>query len=205
MRLKNNFTQETRLLFLYCFSCFNCGRSDRGLELHHISGRDDLSPENAIPLCPECHSHANHSDTEEARYKELTRIFLERQNYAQKDIELKMPKIKVKPLSANQLWQGRRFKTPAYKDYEKELFALLPRNYKIPEGELKATFEFGLSNKSADADNCLKGCVDILQKFYDFNDKNIYEITIRKVIVKKGKEYVAFEIGSYTQILGEVA
>ena len=80
MKLKNPFSQNTRLLFLYCFSCFNCGRSDRGLELHHITGRNDNKPTNAIPLCPECHSHANHSKTEEERYKILTKQFLDAQN-----------------------------------------------------------------------------------------------------------------------------
>ena len=114
-----------------------------------------------------------------------------------------MHKINIKPLSTNALWQGRRFKTEAYEDYEKELFVLLPKNYKVPSGKLSATFEFGLSSKNADADNCVKGFADILQKFYGFNDKNFYEMTLRKVDVKKGQEYISFQIQSYQQILDD--
>jgi len=79
MKLKNNFSQETRLLFLYVYSCFNCGRSDKGLSLHHITGRNSNAKENAIPLCLECHSHANHSQEEEEKYKQITKKWLELQ------------------------------------------------------------------------------------------------------------------------------
>lgn len=65
MLLKNPFPQSVRLLFLYCYSCFVCGRSDLGLELNHIVGRESCSAFNAIPLCPLCHSHIGHSEDEE--------------------------------------------------------------------------------------------------------------------------------------------
>ena len=77
MKLRNPFSQETRLLFLYIYACFDCGRSDRGLELHHITGRNSSAKENAIVLCIECHSRVGHTKKEEKRYKELTEIFLE--------------------------------------------------------------------------------------------------------------------------------
>ena len=34
--------------------------------------------------------------------------------------------LKIKPLSVNQVWQGKRFKTKTYKDYEKNVLAILP-------------------------------------------------------------------------------
>lgn len=34
--------------------------------------------------------------------------------------------IPIKPLSVNQAWAGRRFKTPLYKQYEKDIYRLLP-------------------------------------------------------------------------------
>ena len=37
-----------------------------------------------------------------------------------------MPIIEVKPMSVNRAWQGRRFKTPEYRKYERKLIALMP-------------------------------------------------------------------------------
>ena len=60
-----------------------------------------------------------------------------------------------KPLSVNACWQGKRFKTPEYKAYEKEILLLLPNKYEIPEGDLQVRYEFGL-NTMADWDNPVK-------------------------------------------------
>ena len=102
-------------------------------------------------------------------------------------------KIKIKALSVNQVWAGRRFKTPAYKDYEKEMFVLLPK-MKIPQGNLKLKIIFGFSSKASDIDNPCKPMIDILSKVYGFNDKNIYRLDLEKKIVKKGAEFIDFFI-----------
>ena len=102
-------------------------------------------------------------------------------------------KINIKPLSTNQLWQGRRFKTPLYKSYEQEMMYLLPKLV-VPNSKLLLKIKFGLSSKLADLDNCCKGCVDILARKYDFNDRMIYKIEAEKVITKKGREFIEFEI-----------
>ena len=105
-------------------------------------------------------------------------------------------KIKIKPLSVNRAWCGRRFKTPEYKSYEEEVLYLL-KPMKIPEGELTLNIEVGYSNKQADIDNCVKPFADILQKKYDFNDNKIYKLIIEKKIVKKGEEYISFDLTKY--------
>ena len=89
MKLQNNFTTDTRLLFLDVYYCMDCGRSDRGLELHHIGGRRSNSAYNAIVLCRECHSHCGHSEQEEKKYFEITLRFLTRNAYrpTKRDIE----------------------------------------------------------------------------------------------------------------------
>ena len=107
-------------------------------------------------------------------------------------------RIWIKPLSVNCAWQGKRFKTKAYKQYEKECLLLLPKKIDIPDGKLKASLTFGFSSKLADADNPVKCFVDILQKKYGFNDNRIYEYSIKKEDVKKGCEYIAFEIKKIT-------
>jgi Holliday junction resolvase RusA-like endonuclease len=102
-------------------------------------------------------------------------------------------KISINPLSVNKCWQGRRFKTPEYKTYETELLYLLP-NKKIKEGQLTISIEFGFSSKLKDIDNPLKPFLDILQKKYEFNDRDIFNLYVEKKIVKKGYEYIQFEI-----------
>jgi|TARA_R110002020_G_scaffold244877_2_gene458573 Holliday junction resolvase RusA-like endonuclease len=98
-----------------------------------------------------------------------------------------------KPLSVNACWQGKRFKTPLYKDYEKEILELLPEKYEIPEGDLQVRYEFGL-NTMADWDNPVKPLQDILQKKYDFDDRRIMKAEVIKKVVKKGDGYFNFEI-----------
>jgi len=104
-----------------------------------------------------------------------------------------MPKIKIKPLSVNKVWAGRRFKTPAYESYEKEMFYLLPK-MEIPKEKLHLKITFGFSNQASDIDNCLKPFLDILQSKYKFNDKNIYRLEVDKVIVEKEQEFIRFSL-----------
>lgn len=97
--------------------------------------------------------------------------------------------LNIKPLSVNECWQGKRFKTPKYKRYEHYLLLALPHQT-IPEPPYSISFEFGLSNVCADWDNPVKPLQDILQKRYGFNDKDIHEAHVRKIKVGKGQEYV---------------
>lgn len=110
-----------------------------------------------------------------------------------------MIKIDIKPLSVNEAWKGRRFKSDKYKEYENALMYMLPRKYTIPEGDLQITFKFGFSSPLSDWDNGIKTTQDILQKKYGFDDRRIFEGRVKKEIVKKGKEYVEFEITSLNE------
>ena len=103
----------------------------------------------------------------------------------------------IKPLSVNEVWQGKRYKTKAYKAYEKELAYRLPR-IKIPDGNIHLRLSFGFSNRGADLDNCVKPFVDILQKKYGFNDNRIYKLTLIKCIVDKGAEFISFQFEDIT-------
>ena len=102
-------------------------------------------------------------------------------------------KINIKPLSVNQCWQGRRFKTPIYKGYENELLLKLVK-IDVPNVSIGLNITFGFSNKLSDIDNPLKPFLDILQKKYKINDRDIYELNVKKEIVKKGDEFIFFEI-----------
>jgi hypothetical protein len=105
-----------------------------------------------------------------------------------------MPIIKIKPLSVNDAWKGRRFKTDQYKNFEKAVLYMLPRNLLIPEGDLFVFLEWGLCSRGGDFDNPIKPFMDVLQKKYKFNDNQAYQAFIEKKIVKKGSEYIRFEI-----------
>ena len=104
-----------------------------------------------------------------------------------------MEKVRIKPLSVNQCWQGKRFKTPKYKDYEEELLWILPP-LDIPNVPLSVFYRFGVSSKLSDWDNPIKPFQDIMQKKYGFDDRNIFQATVEKVLVKKGEEFIEFEL-----------
>jgi len=106
-------------------------------------------------------------------------------------------RVNIKPLSINEAFQGRRFRTQKYKQYEKEFLLLLPK-INIPSGKLHVNYVVGYSNSQADLDNFVKLCTDLLQKKYGFNDKMIYRMEIDKVITKKGEEFIDFEIKQLT-------
>lgn len=110
-----------------------------------------------------------------------------------------MIKINVKPLSVNKAWKGKRYKTDAYKIYERVVLGLLPKNYEIPESPYELHLEFGFSSDASDWDNPIKNFQDILAKKYKFNDKLIKKGVVTTEKVLKGKEYVKFEIKTLTK------
>jgi hypothetical protein len=108
--------------------------------------------------------------------------------------------INIKPLSVNEAWQGKRFKTPALKRYTRDVFLLLPKLESIPTGKLRFDYKFYLSNAGADYDNPIKPIQDIIcakYKHLGLNDNQIYFSTIEKILVKKGQEKIEFKISSY--------
>lgn len=110
--------------------------------------------------------------------------------------------IKIKPLSQNEAWQGRRFKSEKYINFEKSLFFKL-KKMDIPEGKIEINYAFGFSNKLSDIDNPVKSFQDVLCRVYRFNDRDIYRITIDKEIVQKGKEFIKFEIKPFKELLSD--
>lgn len=102
--------------------------------------------------------------------------------------------INIKPLSVNEAWQGKRFKTQKYKDYELELYYQLPVAEIITNKPLELEIEVGFSNRASDLSNIIKPLEDILCKKYNIDDRWNYKIVMSKKIVKKGKEYIKIDI-----------
>lgn len=105
-----------------------------------------------------------------------------------------MIKINIKPISVNEAWQGRRYKTPKYNAFQKEMLLKLPKVKIDLTGSLKINIKYGFSSPLSDIDNPCKMVLDCLCKRYGFDDRQIYELTQKKEIVKKGNEFIEFEI-----------
>lgn len=103
--------------------------------------------------------------------------------------------IKIKPLSVNECFKGKRYRTVKYDVFIRNMLFLLPINLKIPdETNIKLAIEFGFSSKASDIDNCCKSFIDCLVKKYKVDDRYIYEMHVFKSIVKKGDEYIKFKV-----------
>ena len=105
-------------------------------------------------------------------------------------------RLKIKPMSVNDAWKGRRSKTEEYRAFERHI-ALILKPVEIPEGPLQANIEWGFSNAGSDIDNPLKPFLDCLQKKYKFNDNRIYRLIVDKVKVKKGDEYIEWSLEKF--------
>lgn len=103
--------------------------------------------------------------------------------------------IYIKPLSVNEAFKGRKFKTDKYDTFIRNCLLILPKTISIPDKtNIRLAIEFGFSSKASDVDNCLKTFIDCLVKKYGVDDRFIYELHVFKAIVKKSEEYIKFKI-----------
>ncbi len=110
-------------------------------------------------------------------------------------------KIKVKPLSVNVCWLGRRIKTAKYREYESALLQILDDNFVVPKkGDLFVFYRWGFSSNRSDVDNPIKPLQDILQTKYNFNDSHITFLCAEKKKVIKGEDYFEFDIRLRDQV-----
>jgi len=104
--------------------------------------------------------------------------------------------VKIKPLSVNQVWQGRRFKTKSYKNYEEEVLLLL-KGCEKTEGFIEVNYKLYLKYFStSDVGNFEKPLTDILVKSGIIDDdKYIKRIVMEKF--KSDNDYIEIEINKY--------
>ena len=106
-------------------------------------------------------------------------------------------RLDIKPLSVNKAWQGKRFKTNDNKNYERHLILTLPNTFKAPEGKYFLFLHWGFSSAASDFDNPIKCFTDCLQKKYGFNDKLIKSALIEVSNVKKGEDFIEWDLIEY--------
>lgn len=90
MQLKNPFSNDTRNIYLYTWTCWVCGGNGvnrGGLALHHIYGRISASPLNSSLVCGYCHVHMGHSMDEQHNLLRKTINFLSKEGYKLKPID----------------------------------------------------------------------------------------------------------------------
>lgn len=113
-----------------------------------------------------------------------------------------MQTIKIKPLSLNSAYRGRRFSTPAL-DVYKQLVIYKAQPIKDVDftKKMQVSYDFGVSTTNSDGDNLVKCFQDALATKYGFNDNLIYKWEITKTVVKKGEEYVSFSLSNINPLL----
>lgn len=101
----------------------------------------------------------------------------------------------IKPLSINKAFQGRRFKTQDYKQFEKDFSTLIKyQKMKKFKGSVKIEIGFGFKNKLSDIDNCLKPIFDVLVKNKIIeDDRFINELYVKKSISAEDYFYIEIE------------
>lgn len=92
-----------------------------------------------------------------------------------------MIQIKIKPLSINKAFYGRKIKTNECKVYEKSLFYLLPKE-KMIKGDVFINYRFFLKyDKITDTSNLIKLLEDILvKKGYIEDDRFVRKFSAEK-------------------------
>lgn len=99
--------------------------------------------------------------------------------------------INIKPLSINETYKVIKVRgkyligtSPTYKSFKNEIQFLLPNDIVVDYNNIKIDVIVYFKNSRSDIDNPLKSFIDSLQEKYAFNDKDIYEINIKKEVVK---------------------
>lgn len=110
-----------------------------------------------------------------------------------------MLRVNIVPLSINKAFQGRRFKTLDYLKFEHDMMYLLPK-FTMPLPPYSVSIHYGFSSKLADLDNNCKLILDVMQKKYNFNDRDIFELKLTKEIVAKGKEFIQIDAKTYQKL-----
>lgn len=103
-------------------------------------------------------------------------------------------RVNVKPLSVNDAWQGKRYRSKKYDSFELLVKSHLPPKIELPEPPYTIHLKFGFSSAASDWDNPIKPTQDIIAKKYGFNDKLIGKGIVETEQVPKGSEYFEFEL-----------
>ena len=110
--------------------------------------------------------------------------------------------LKIKPISTNRIWSGKRYMSAEAKQFNRNCkLQLLANRVKLDASadvSLQISFRFGLS-RDMDTSNCIKLVEDVICDVLGIDDKLFVGITATKERVKKGQEFIAFDITDYNE------
>ena len=106
-----------------------------------------------------------------------------------------MIELPIKPISINQCFQGRRFRTKEFKQWQNDMLKVMPKRSKLAGGVKVAITLFLKSIYRSDCDNFLKPIIDcIVKRGWITDDRFIQYLEVAKV--KSKVEKIGIEIGT---------
>ena len=105
-------------------------------------------------------------------------------------------------MNVNKCWQGRRFRTTEFKNWQKNISLIMKANYKgeiYDKEPLEIILNFYVKRLySGDTDNLIKAVIDCI-KYCKIIKDDRYFIKITAEKIKSDKNYFGFEIRRYEQ------
>ena len=110
----------------------------------------------------------------------------------------------LKPISTNKIWSGKRWMSPAAKQFKSDCRILLfSKRVELKtmaataeEEELAISLRFGLA-RDMDIDNCLKLVIDSLSAVLGIDDKRFRRVSAEKEKVKRGREFISLSVSAF--------
>ena len=110
----------------------------------------------------------------------------------------------LKPISTNKIWSGKRWMSPAAKQFKSDCRILLfSKRVELKtmaaaaeEEELAIALRFGLV-RDMDIDNCLKLVIDSLSAVLGIDDKRFRRVSAEKEKVKRGREFISLSVSAF--------
>jgi Holliday junction resolvase RusA-like endonuclease len=105
-----------------------------------------------------------------------------------------MMRLNIKPLSINEAFQGRRFKTKKHKDFEEQVLWILKGNIQKFDKDYSMHLKFYLKNAlRCDLSNYIKVLEDcIVKSGIVKDDRFCWRMEVEKI--KSEEDYIEFEI-----------
>lgn len=113
-----------------------------------------------------------------------------------------MIRLPLKPISTNKIWSGKRWMSKEAVQFKRDAFLLIKAQrvkISLRKGETPALYlRFGLS-RDMDVSNCIKLVEDIIAEALGINDIIFKGVVASKEKVKRGDEFIAFDIRTYDE------
>jgi Holliday junction resolvase RusA-like endonuclease len=106
-------------------------------------------------------------------------------------------------LSTNKIYAGVKRRSHYYKKFRKNVLGYLEEEYGGVQrdlcltGNLQLHMIVGFSSPLSDLSNSVKAIEDCAAEFLGFNDRYIARILLEKRMVKKGSEFITFNLKKY--------